>query len=228
MCARYTYVDSDGVLRVIVGFTVKSKMRPVAKELWLKPRYNAAIGDGHPIVMNNGEAAIAQWGLVPSWSQTRKVEFDTFNAKAETLSEKRTYAPLLRYRRCLVPADGMIEFRKEGKERFPYHVRLKSRAVFCFAGLWDLWHEELLSYTVITTAPNELIKTLHNRMGAILHEADYRKWLDEGDTGVLKPYPAEEMEAVEINRLANSPKNDFPEVLGPPTPPPAPVQSSLF
>ena len=228
MCGRYTYVDADGVLRFILGFTQKSKMRPVSKEPWIKPNYNAAIGNGHPIVMNNGEAAIAQWSLVPSWSPTKQLSYSTFNAKAETLTSTKVFGPLVKYRRCAVPADGFIEFRHEGRKKIPYHLRLKSREVFCFAGLWDTWMDELLSYTIITTSPNELVKPLHHRMAVVLRATDCPEWLETGNLSLLKPFPADEMEAVEINPIVNSVSNNEPKCLQPPPPEPEPQQQSLF
>jgi putative SOS response-associated peptidase YedK len=108
--------------------------------------------------------------------------------------------------------------RADGKSKQAMHIRMKSHKPFAFAGLWEVWRDEngneLPSCTIITGPPNELVRPLHNRMPAILRQEDYRKWLDAHERSpdelmpLLKPYPAEQMEAYPVSKLVNSPANE--------------------
>jgi putative SOS response-associated peptidase YedK len=105
------------------------------------------------------------------------------------------------------------------------YIRLASGEPFAFGGLWEEWHSldgsTILSCTIITTEPNELAATIHNRMPLILPEEAYATWLEPGDgdpaplTKLLKPYPASKMEAYPVSTLVNSPANDIPEIVQP-------------
>jgi putative SOS response-associated peptidase YedK len=62
---------------------------------------------------------------------------------------------------------------------------------------------------------------IHNRMPAILHPRDYAKWLDTSPQTpdmlkpLIKPYPAEMMNAYPVSTLVNKPENDTSELVVP-------------
>ena len=95
---------------------------------------------------------------------------------------------------------------------------MKGSKPFAFAGLWEEWNSsdgsQILSATIITTEPNELIKPIHNRMPVILPKSKYRQWLQPGEVDIsdfralLRPYDANQMETYPVSRLVNNPKND--------------------
>ncbi len=126
-------------------------------------------------------------------------------------------------RRCLVIADGFYEWRKDGKHRIPMRIILKTGVPLGFAGLWETWKapsgESIESCAIITTTPNELISTIHDRMPVILPREAEVVWLDTWATDwsglreLLAPYPASEMDAYEVSALVNAPQNDVPDVL---------------
>jgi SOS response associated peptidase (SRAP) len=125
-------------------------------------------------------------------------------------------------RRCVVPADGFYEWRREGNRKVPMWIRLKSREPFAFPGLWDCWLDHdtgtaLYSFTIITTRANALLRLIHDRMPVIYDAAMGRQWLDGPFGGramgldlVLQPLPSERMEAHEVSTLVNSPENESP------------------
>jgi putative SOS response-associated peptidase YedK len=133
-------------------------------------------------------------------------------------------APLID-RRCIIPADGFYEWRKEGKRKVPMWVYLKSREPFGLAGLWDVWRKAdgttVESFTIITAEPNELVRPIHNRMPVILSREDEEQWLDASRTpfakarSLLTPYPAELMDAHDVSAIVNSAKYDGPECIQP-------------
>jgi putative SOS response-associated peptidase YedK len=147
------------------------------------------------------------------------------NARAETLIEKVAFKNLVDRRRCLVPADGYYEWRKEAKRKVPMWFHLKSKEPFSFAGLWDVWRRpdgsNLETFTIITTEPNELMHPIHDRMPVILQRRDEEQWLDVSGAhfgkacSVLKPYPSEQMNAYDVSTLVNKPENDTAECIQP-------------
>ena len=152
------------------------------------------------------------------------------NARAETLAGKPTFRDSYKNRRCLVLADGFYEWRENEKknDKTPFRFILKGGEPFAFAGLWDNWRKPdgstLLSFAIITTEPNELIRPIHNRMPVILHQEHEELWLDPSfnDTkelsSVLTPYPSDQMDFYEVSTVVNSPKNDKPVCIEPKNP----------
>ena len=125
-----------------------------------------------PVIIRNEDGnkiKSMRWSLVPSWSQDPSVGQHRINARGETLLEKPSFKNLVPTRRCLVPADGFYEWRRDGKRKVPMWIHLKKREPFAFAGLWDYWRDpagdkELYSFTIITTEANALLRPIHNRM----------------------------------------------------------------
>jgi putative SOS response-associated peptidase YedK len=170
------------------------------------------------------EATLLRWGLVPHWAKDEKIAFKLFNARAETLAEKPAFRGLLARRRCLVPADGFYEWRARAdgtKEALRF--TLAKGGLFALAGLWTGWTEPatgetLESCTIVTTAPNELVAEVHDRMPVILDPAAEADWLDpdisaEHALSLLTTYPAERMRASVASRRVGSVRNDDPGLL---------------
>jgi putative SOS response-associated peptidase YedK len=219
MCGRFTLHDDPG--QIVERF----RLRVGSAFL---PRYNVAPTQSVPAVRQGAggrELVLLRWGLIPSWAKDPKIGYSLINARAETVADKPAFRSAFRRRRCLIPASGFLEWAKLGKVKQPYHFRRKDHAPLALAGLWECWEspegEVIESCTIITTAANELVAPMHDRMPVILDPADFDRWLDlayqqvDGLTPLLVPYPAEVMEAVAVSPLVNSPKNDGPECLMP-------------
>lgn len=190
------------------------------------PRYNVAPGQMIPAILNHeGKNRIGQlkWGFIPSWSKDEKVGFTAFNARAETLLHKPAFKlPFVR-KRCLIPADSIYEWKKTGNSKQPMRIMLKTNEIFTMAGLYDTWTgpdgRKIHSCTIITTTPNSLVASIHDRMPVILHPKDEALWLnrDIQDVNVLlpllKPFPAEEMKAYPVSSKVGNSKYDVPELI---------------
>ena len=199
----------------------------------LTPRYNIAPTQPVAAVANNsqGKVEFFQWGLIPTWAKDPTIGSRMINARAETLAEKPSFKTAYKRRRCLILADGFYEWRSvpksdgQGQTKIPMRIHLASGQPFAFAGLWESWRTPdetmLLSCTIITTTPNELMATIHNRMPVILPRQAYEQWLDPSEQKsaqlqpLLKPYPAEEMTAYPVSTVVNNPRNDLPECIKP-------------
>jgi putative SOS response-associated peptidase YedK len=164
------------------------------------------------------ELSFLAWGLIPSWSKEPK---GNINARAETLLEKPSFREAFKHRRCLIPADGFYEWKKEANGKQPYYFQLKDGGLFAFAGIWEEWRQgesEATTCAIITTQPNELLSPVHNRMPAILHERNYDEWLHGSASeaqSLLVPYPVTEMQGYPVGRKVNAPVADSAELIKP-------------
>jgi putative SOS response-associated peptidase YedK len=132
----------------------------------------------------------------------------------------------MKRRRCLVPADLFWEWQKiDAKTKQPYAIALQDDSLFAFAGLWDTWKDKATgqaveTYTVITTDSNELMEPLHNRMPVILQRQDYQRWLAPAEPSqlpidLLRPFPAEQMNAWKVGSAVGNVRNNSPDLLAP-------------
>ena len=192
-----------------------------------EPRYN--IAPSQPILAVRAEQdarrlEALQWGLVPSWAKDITIGSRMINARGETLAEKPAFKNALLRRRCLIPADGFYEWKKEEGGRQPMHIHRQDGNLFAFAGLWEEWRRPdgapLRTCTIITVAPNDLMASIHDRMPAILREEDEAIWLDTEHVkdkdeilSLLRPYPDAGLEAYPVSKIVNAPVNDTPECL---------------
>ncbi len=221
MCGRFTLtVDPSDLQAAFPEFTF-----PAASAR----RFNIAPTQPVLVMPNDGKstADFYIWGLIPMWAKDPTIGSRLINARAETLAEKSSFRGAYKYKRCLVFADGFYEWKAQpgAKGKIPYYIQLKSAQPFAFAGLWDEWlspdGSQVKSCAIITTEPNALMSTLHNRMPVILPQSAYSQWLDiapqkpEALQNLLAQYPAAEMTAHPVSTLVNSPANDRPELVHP-------------
>lgn len=163
-------------------------------------------------------------GLVPSWAKDRKLAASLINARSETFATKLSFRSAFKRRRCLIRADGYYEWQKAEKQKQPHLFRLRDRQRFAFAGLWEVWHAEdgevVESCMISTTDPNDLAKTVHDRMPVIIPPERYDDWLKptadaQRLLSVLGPYPADIMEAIRVGTTVNNTRHDVPACIVP-------------
>lgn len=193
--------------------------------------YNVAPTTFQPIIRqgrDTGEREIllARWGLIPFFTKelSEVKGFSTINAKSEGIATARTWREPFKKRRCLVPASAFYEWDKKGEKK-PYTIDLANGKMFALAGLWDAWKDKdgrwLQSYAIITTAANELMASIHDRMPVILRPRDYDRWLDREPSeqpplDLLRPFPSDEMEMHPANPAVGNVRNNGPEMLADP------------
>jgi putative SOS response-associated peptidase YedK len=221
MCGRYTLIR-------LADFT---DMFPWirAPQHEVPARYNVAPTQAVAVVANEEKPRVElfHWGLIPSWAKDPAIGNRMINARLETLAEKPAFRNALKRRRCIIPASGFYEWKKnpDGKTKTPMYIRMKGGEPFAFAGLWETWHDpsgsEVRSCTIITGPPNELVAPIHDRMPAILRAEDYKRWIDPNPhepaelTSILGPYPAGEMEVFAVSSAVNNPRNDRADCIAP-------------
>ena len=218
MCGRFRRIFSEDEI------TARFHAQIGADVEW-SAGYNIAPGTFQPIVRTGREGRVCEsfwWGLIPYWAKEKSFGARTVNARADTVAVKPAFRAAFRMRRCLVPADAYYEWKLlPGGRKQPYLFRLASGEPFAFGGLWERWNGpdgELRSFCMITTEPNELAATVHDRMPVIVPSAAYERWLDpklQDPTAVqamLAPYPAEEMIAYPVSPKLNNVRNQGAEV----------------
>ena len=196
----------------------------------LEPRYNIAPTQQVLIARakEGGEATEVvpvRWGLVPSWAKDPSIGSRMINARGETVATKPAFRSAVKYRRCLIPADGFFEWKKTGSAKQPHWIRFADGRAFAFAGLWERWRpadgQPVDSCTIITTTPNRLVAGIHDRMPVILARGRHREWLgperlpDGRLETLMVPYPPEKMEARPVSNHVNRPANDDPACIEP-------------
>src|ERR1044072_7023996 len=140
------------------------------------------------------------------------------NARSETLLEKPSFRQAVQRRRCLIPANGFSEWRRDGNRKVPIWVQFKTREAFAFPGLWDCWRDPgtgkpLYTFTIITTHANALLQPIHDRMPVMYRKDIGRRWLEHSVSDELElllrtqPVLSEELEAYEVAARVNSPEN---------------------
>lgn len=240
MCGRYTLTRHEKVVEDLQATLGPS----IAASEWWKPRFNVAPTQPAPVVVTNDgtrTVEMMRWGLVPHWAarDTGSKPPLMINARVEGLDAKPFFRDALARKRCLVPADGFFEWRREGKGKTatkqPLYFHPSSRELFAFAGLWARARTdagEILSFTIVTGPPNELVEPVHDRMPVVLAESAYDAWLDpsldaDGARALLGIPPVGDWVAEPVSKTVNSAANDEPGCIAPITDD-EPRQRSLF
>lgn len=223
MCGRYTLTALQQQLAAEFGLVEPDCVRP---------RYNIAPTQFAPVVRVVGvdgkrELAMCKWGFIPSWAQDSTIGNRMINARAETAAEKPAFRQAMKRQRCIVPCTGFYEWKvvdptvkKPTKQ--PYYIRRRDEGLLALAGLWDRWRsprgEEIVSFAILTTEPNALMRELHDRMPVILPRDEYGRWLEarlEADAAsrLLCPYPDDDLVAYPVGVRVNNPGFDDPSCI---------------
>jgi putative SOS response-associated peptidase YedK len=218
MCGRYSLICIDAL---------GNRFRVFDPMMGARSHFNIAPGNEMPVITRSGEnhVAILRWGLIPSWTKDIRAAKPLINARAETLAEKPSFRSLLKSRRCLVPASGFYEWKKEGNRKIPHYFRLTDEPLFSFAGLYDSWHNpegvSVSTYTIVTCEANSLVAPVHDRMPVILSRENEERWLapdpitPEDLKQILVPFLPGRMDAMPVSDLVNNPAIDDERLVRP-------------
>ena len=221
MCGRYSITTPVEALRRLFRFAGPAPN--------LAASYNVAPRQDVPVIRlaEGGTRAIAmlRWGLVPFWAKDAAIGDRLINARSETAHEKPSFRAAFKARRCILPADGFYEWKKEGKAKQPYRIGLEDGAPFGLAGLWERWDDPsggvLETCAILTGEANEALRPIHHRMPVILDPNDHATWLDTVATdaaaarALLRPFAAGPMVAYAVSRHVNNARNDDPACIEP-------------
>jgi putative SOS response-associated peptidase YedK len=221
MCGRYSITSAPEAIRALFRFEETPDF---------PPRYNVAPTQPIPVVrLMDGKRrfALMRWGLVPSWVKDPGAFSLLINARGETVCDKPAFRNAMKYRRCLIPADGFYEWQAGARGKQPFYIRPKSGAPMAFAGLWETWigpnGEELDTAAVVTTRANATLSPLHDRMPVIVPPDAFELWLDcthvdaRTAEALIAPAPDDQLEFWPVSTLVNRTANDHPGLMQPST-----------
>jgi putative SOS response-associated peptidase YedK len=222
MCGRFVQKTPLGEIQVLF-----ETANPVPNA---PPRYNAAPTQDLAVVRFNPQTRqraldLLRWGLVPLWAENPSFGARCINARAEGIETKPAFREAFERRRCLVPADGFYEWRREGGKNQPYAV-VPCDGLFAFAGLWERWRNPadgtiLRSFAIVTGPANALCRPIHERMPVILPRQDWALWLGEEDGAperlhdLLHPCPEHLIRLYPVGPAVGNVKNDDAGLLEP-------------
>ena len=178
---------------------------------------------------------VLTWGLVPSWAKDPSIGNRMINARMETVAEKPAYRKAFASRRALLPADGYFEWyptsqtNAKGKPvKQPFFIRPQDGGVLAMAGLYEIWRDPTRAEddpdrfrwtcTVITTAAEDSLGHIHDRMPLMVERERWHEWLDPrtpGDTSLLVPAAPGRLEAYAVSSLVSNVRNNGPELVAP-------------
>lgn len=214
MCGRFAFYSPSEATAALFG---ASGALPVEARYNIAPtQYIAAIRDDEDSAR---ELIMLRWGLIPFWAKDPSIGNRMINARAETVAEKPSFRAAYRRRRCLVLADGFYEWHREGSVKTPYYISPADGAPFAFAALWENWNskesdESIQSTTLITTAANDFMASLHHRMPVVLRPDTADRWLAGGDGAI--EYAIEhgpELRAWAVDRRVNNARNEGADLI---------------
>jgi putative SOS response-associated peptidase YedK len=180
MCGRAyeTYTDEELYFRYL-------SKRPITLLPQLSPVYNLCPTQNSPVLrLVAGERQFDQmhWQLIPAYEPKFKTKLSTINVRSETVFTSTLYRDLVIRQRCIVPLSGFFEWKTDGERKRPFRIHLCDELIMSVAGIWDTWgpgtSHERSSFSILTTAANQFMTKIHERMPVILGRSDEDDWLD--------------------------------------------------
>jgi putative SOS response-associated peptidase YedK len=220
MCGRYTLLSAPEAIRALFRYAERPNF---------PPRHNVAPSQPIAIVRLAGggerQFALVRWGLLPSWVKDPRSFSLLINARGESALDKPAFRAAMRRRRCLIPADGFYEWKREGESKRPYYIRAKNGEPLAFAGLWETWTgpngEELETAVIVTTTANRQLAAIHDRMPVIVAPEAFDFWLDsakvDAETAAALIAPAREglLDVHPVSNAVNRAANDSASLIEP-------------
>ncbi len=174
MCGRFNIID-DPMTQLIADIAGQSYSGGT--------RYNIAPTENIPVLVNTDAGWTLQdmrWWLVPYWAEEPTTKYAMFNARSESIARSSAFREPFKKRRCIVPATGYYEWKKEGGQKLPLYIQPEKGNGFAFAGLWDRWQsdtETIYSCTIVTASAPEEMKEIHTRIPVHLAPEEIATWV---------------------------------------------------
>jgi len=221
MCGRYVLKSSLQQLKEKYGAVPEGTYS-------LNANYNVAPSTDMPVVVQKENRRILdrfRWGLIPFWAKEENTGYSMINARSESLSSKKSFSKPFASRRCVVPANGFYEWMRSGGEKVPHYITQKSSDIMNFAGLYETWKsgegKTVQSFTIITTAANNTVSELHDRMPAMLLDIEMAEWLDPSNRDtkalgdLLRPWPEDDIKFHRVGKEVNNARNNGEQLIHP-------------
>jgi putative SOS response-associated peptidase YedK len=219
MCGRYAITSAPEAIRALFAYHDRPNF---------PPRYNVAPTQPVPVVRfvdGKREFVLMRWGLLPAWVKDPRSVSLLIMARGDTVNEKPAFRAAMRWRRCLLPADGFYEWKQDGGKGRPHYTKLKSGGPMALAGLWETWTgpngEEMDTVAVVTTRANRTLSPIHDRMPVVVPPDAFDLWLDcrrvdeQTASALIMPARDDLLETYEVSLAVNRTANDSPALIEP-------------
>ncbi len=220
MCGRYTL--QQGLDKIEAFLNAKADAYGQ-----FHPTYNAAPSQNLPVAYRSEEEeAVLEamyWGFIGWPPKSGERPFSIINTRDDKIPEKPMWHKAVSTQRCIIPISGFYEWKGPKGKKTPYYIHSASDPMLGLAGIYSNispWEDRAIkTYSIITTAPNAMMKDLHNRMPAILHPTEFEDWLDPQfrDASqvqeLIRPYPDDALAFHEVSRAVGNVRNDNPELI---------------
>ena len=224
MCGRYAFYEHQELSERLTNVSLDSNFLDQ-----FRPTWNAAPSQTLPVIIEDHgtvEVRGMNWGLIPKWTKPgERPKVAPINARSETLTEKPMFRSLVKYRRCVVPANGFYEWKRTADGKQPYYIEPATGQLMLFAGLFDeskqVSGDPLESFSIITTEANQAMSELHDRMPVILGDDDLEAWLDRDLTEfaplehLLQPAPNNAIAIHPVSKDVNNTRHNGPDLIEP-------------
>lgn len=215
MCGRFAQIEPVDVIA----------QRLQVEEVLVQhtaPRYNISPGeDIVALVQTPGKTLIEiRWGLIPYWAKEPSSFKPLINARVETVIQKPSFKRAFFNNRCIIPASGFYEWKKEGAKKIPYFITVED--FFGFAGIFDsvtVNDKQLLTCAILTTAASEQMSIIHNRMPVIIRQSEFDQWINKETspeilTKLMQPFNAR-LVIYPVSTKVNNPSYKEPDCIHP-------------
>lgn len=231
MCGRYFLAE----LAILYEETFGAVFPPDWQRSW-------NITPGRPILALRGaagavEAGWLEWGMLPPWATDPGATGRQINARSESAAVKPMFRDAFRRRRCLIPADGFYEWRRDMRPAQPFVVRRRDGRPLAFAGVWQRLRtasgQTVESCAILTEAASALTSAIHPRVPVMLDPSSWEAWLDPERTdpqhvqACLHSVTPTALDVQAVGQRVSNPRHDDPSCLAG-AGDVAPAQGSLF
>ncbi|WGF88997.1 SOS response-associated peptidase [Marinivivus vitaminiproducens] len=233
MCGRYFLAELADLYEEAFGAAFPSDWR----RSW-------NITPGRPVVTlrrcaagDPAETAWMEWGMLPPWATHPGATGRQINARSESAAHKPMFRDAFRRRRCLIPADGFYEWRRDVRPAQPFAVRCAAGQPIAFAGLWQRLRtasgQVVESCAILTEAASPATAAIHPRVPVMLDPACWQAWLDPETTeparlqAALRSLAPDALDVRAVGQRVSDPRHDDKACLAG-APEAVPAQGSLF
>lgn len=225
MCGRFALTVTPQELEAIFGLDALDSFPPRYNIAPTQPVLLVMSGETPPPGSNRPDrkALLVRWGFLPSWVKDPSAFPLLINARSETAIEKASFKVAMRHRRALIPATGFYEWKRDGNKKLQaYWIRPRNGGVVAFGALMETWNDhhgsEMDTAAILTTAANETLRPIHDRMPVVIAPEDYSRWLDcksqepRHVADLMRPVQPDFFEAIPVSPRINKVANTGPDV----------------
>jgi len=214
MCGRVNVSDHHGVQQLLDFLDI-----PLYPDKFVS-HYNIAPGAQLFSAFSDSQTyqgAYMTWGILPNWAKPEKFSRPLINARSETVWEKPSFHNLVKSQRIIIPINGFYEWKRDKNVKIAHHIHASNQPALALAGLYQISKDGILQCCIITTAANNSMSEVHDRMPVILETGNFNDWLKSDDKNLLNslmtPCPNQAISIDKVSFYVNNAKNDGPKCL---------------